>query len=125
MYQIVTEIRVNGKREMDSIFPKIYVRKRAAERNAKGSSFTSVASDGRTIETKCYVRGLLRPVTKEEAKDAYCKCKRIWIDGKYGHVQLTPSGHYGSHAPAWELFYRSVEQSGGYYYEGNYYIEED
>ena len=125
MYQVVTEIRVDGKREMDMVHAKIYSGKGWAKRCAEEWTLTHKTCDDHVMEKKSYVRGLLHPVSKEEAKDAYCKCKRIWIDGKYGHVQLTPSGHYGSYAPAWELFYRSVEQSGGYYYEGNYYIEED
>lgn len=127
MYQIVTETRVNGKREMDSIYTKIYIRKGAAERNAKGSCYSHRTDDGKIVDRKSYVRGLLRPVTENEAKDAYCKGKRIWIDGEYGQVKITPSYEYGSHAPAEELFYRGVCHCRGYYmeYDGNYYIEDE
>lgn len=126
MYQVITEIIVDGKREMDSIFPKVYVRKKAAERNA--TSHTGVRNDGKKIETKCYVRGFLHPTTEQEAKDAYCKGKSVWVDGEYGQVKVTPSWEYGSHASKSELFYRGVYHCRGYYcddYKGNYYIEEE
>ena len=86
MYQVITEVTVDGRREMDSVFPKIYVRKGAAERNAKGGSRTGITSDGKTITTKCYVRGVLHPETEQEAKAAYCHSRNVWVDCQYGHV---------------------------------------
>lgn len=127
MYQVITEIRINGNRDMDRVFNKIYKRKKAAERNAKDGCYTTTTVDGKTMEVKTYVRGLLRPVSEQEAKMAYCKGKNIWVDCKYGQTKLTPSGWYSSHAPATELFYREVNHSQGYYceYDGNYYIEDE
>lgn len=125
MYQVVTEVRIDGKREMDSVFHKVYVHKGAAERNASRSTLTTKTDDGKVMEIKTYVRGFLNPVGRKEAKEAYCHGKRIWIDGKYGQEKIRSSGEYGSHAPAEELFYRSVMHHDGYYhqYNGNYYIE--
>lgn len=123
MYQVVTEITVDGKREIDMVHAKIYSKKGWAKRAAKDWTLTHKICDDRTMEKKSYVRGFLQPATKEEAKKAYCKCKRIWIDSQYGHERLRNSWEYGSHASAEELFYRSIEQTGGYGYDGNYYIE--
>ena len=123
MYQIVTETYVDGKREMDSIYTKTYISRAWAERNARGSSYTVKTEDGRTIKRRAYVRPVLNPVTKEEAKAAYCKSENVYVDGEYGQTMLTPSGHYGSHAPSDVLFYRSIEQNAGCDYDGNFYVE--
>lgn len=123
MYQVVTEMWIDGKREMDSICTKIYVRKRWAERQAHENTGVFKICDDRLMEKKSYVRGMLRPVSMLEARSAYCKCRRIWIDGDYGQIKIPNSWEYGSHASAEELFHRSVNQSGGYGYNGNYYIE--
>ena len=123
MYQIITEIYVDGKREMDSVYTKIYSKRGFAERNARSSSYTVKTEDGRTIKRRAYVRPVLNPVTREEAKAAYCKSKHVYVDDKYGQAMLTPSGHYGSHAPAEVLFYRSIEQNAGCDYDGNFYVE--
>ena len=125
MFQIITETYVDGKREMDSVYTKIYKRKGAAERNARSSCYSCVTEDGRTIERTAYVRGYLDLVEREIAKEAYIKCKRIWIDGKYGQIRLPNSWEYGSHAPAEQLFWRSVEQTVSYWYDGNFYIEDE
>ena len=58
-------------------------------------------------------------------KEAYCQGMRIWVDGKYGQIRLPNSWEYGSHAPASELFNRSVEQVVGYGYKGNFYVEDE
>lgn len=121
MYQVITEIRVDGKREMDMIQPKIYTRKGWAKRCADDATLTHKCCNDNTMEKKSYVRGVLRLASEEEAKTAYCKCKHIWIDGEYGQEKIRNSWEYGSHAPASELFYRSC----GYGYNGNYYIEDD
>lgn len=127
MFQIVTETRVNGKREADSVYSKVYVRKGAAERNARSSYGSRRTDDGKIVEWKSYVRGFLRPVTENEAKVAYCKGSRIWVDGEYGQTRVPASWEYGSHAPAAELFYRGVCHCRGHYmeYDGNYYIEDE
>lgn len=127
MYQIVKEIRVDGKREADSIYPKIYVRKGPAERYARGRYGAYRTDDGKIVEWKSYVRGFLRPVTEDEAKTAYCKGRRIWVDDEYGQTRIRASWEYGSHAPDEELFYRGVCHCRGYYrkYDGNYYIEDE
>lgn len=123
MYQIITETRVNGNREMDSVSTKIYSKKGFAERSARNNSGSFTTPDGKLVERKAYVRGFLNPASQEEAKVAYYRCKSIWIDGKYGHVKIRNSWEYGSHAPAAELFYRSVSNASYYGYKGNYYIE--
>ena len=115
-YQVVIQMQIDGKREMDSIYPKLYTKKGYADRKAE--ELTGSFDDNR-INKRAYVRVLPNPATEEEAKEAYCKNREVWIDDKYGQVKLTPSGWYSSHAPAEELFYRSC----GYGYDGNYYVE--
>ena len=59
-------------------------------------------------------------ITKEEAKDLYCKYKSVYIttsgtevwNGRT-HWKLPASGEYGSHAPVEELFYRGVPHNEG------------
>lgn len=116
MYQVIMKIFSNGKRDVDSISSNIYLKRGWAERAAKRLTVKNGA-----FERKCYVRGLLRPVTMDEAKSAYCKSKNVWVDGTYGQEKLMSSGCYGSHAPAEELFHRSV----GYGYKGGYYLEDE
>ena len=127
MYQIITETYINGIREMDSVYTKTYKRRSYAEKNARGSNCSFVTEDGRSVEKKAYVRGLLRCLNnnREFANHLYCQGRRIWVDGKYGQVRLPNSLEYGSHAPAFELFNRSVEQVVGYRYEGNFYVEDE
>lgn len=53
-------------------------------------------------------------ITREEAKNMYCKGKNVYIStNNRTHWKLPASYEYGSHAPAEELFYRSIPQ-----YEG-------
>ena len=125
MFQIITETYVDGERQIDMVYSKIYKRRGAAARNAKGSSCVIKTLDGRTMEKVAYVRGFLNPVNADEAKEAYVRCRRIWIDSKYGKIRLMNSWEYGSHVPASELFWRSVEKAGGYGYNGNFYIEDE
>lgn len=126
MYQIITETRINGIREMDSVYTKTYKRRSYAEKNARGSCCSFITEDGRSVEKKAYVRGFLFCLNNREiAKEAYCQGMRIWVDGKYGQIRLPNSWEYGSHAPAFELFNRSVEQVVGYGYEGNFYVEDE
>lgn len=50
-------------------------------------------------------------ITKEEAKERYCYGNCIYIctdDGKYEYWKMPASYDYGSHAPAEQLFYRSI-----------------
>lgn len=54
-------------------------------------------------------------ITKEEAKIAYCKSKRVYVSTDEREFwKLPASGEYGSHAPIEELFYRGIPM-----YEGN------
>ena len=125
MFQIITETYIDGERQIDMVYSKIYKRLGAATRNVKGSSYVTNTDDGRRIERIAYVRGFLNPVDADEAKEAYVRCRRIWIDSKYGKIRLMNSWEYGSHAPASELFWRSVEQVGGYGYDSNFYVEDE
>ena len=53
-------------------------------------------------------------ITKEEAKDIYCKNGDVYVSNKerqYWH--LPPSYAYNSHAPIEELFYRSCPSNEG------------
>ena len=124
MYQVITQVYVNGTRQQDEVFNKIYKRLNWARRQATEKTETTSA-DGRKIEFRSYVRGVLNPVSREEAKSAYVKCKRIWIDNEFGQVKIPNSWEYGSHAPAEELFGRSVSKCGGYWDNGNFYIEDE
>ncbi len=117
MYQVVIETMINGKRETDRVRPYIYSKKGFAERAARKDTYSFSTTDGRTVEFRAYVRGLLRPVSKANARAAYCSSRRIWVDGKYGQVCIARASECG-------LFDRSIEQSVGCNYEGNYYIEE-
>ena len=123
MYQVITETIVDGKRDMDSVSTKIYSKKGFAKRNAKRNTYTLTTPYGTVVERRSYVVGILTPVSIDDAKDAYCKCKSVWVDGEYGKQRIPNSWEYGSHAPAEELFCRSIEQSVGYRYNGNYYVE--
>lgn len=122
MFQIITETYVDGERQPDMVYVKTYKRFGNARRNAVSET---INSNGRVIKRKQYVRGFLRTVTREVAKEAYTKGKRIWVDGKYGQVHLRGSWEYCSHAPASELFNRSVAQEVGYDYNGFFYIEDE
>lgn len=54
-------------------------------------------------------------ITKEEAKKLYCKSEKVYVTtNTRTHWKLPASGEYGSHAPAEELFYRSIPE-----YEGD------
>lgn len=119
MYQVVIETMINGKREIDRVRPYVYSKKGFAERAARKDTYSFSTTDGRIVEFRAYVRGLLRPVSKANARAAYNSLllKRIWVDGKYGQVCIARASECG-------LFDRSIEQSVGCNYEGNFYIED-
>ena len=123
MYEIVIKNYVGGKRKPDSIFTKKYQRKGNAERKAK--ELTKDIND--SSYTEAYVRGTLVAVTKDMAKAAYCNSTYVYIDTENGQERLRPSWHYGSHAPARELFYTSITAKTNWWepYKGNFYIESD
>lgn len=127
MYQIITQTWINGERKPDSVGQKFYKKKGFAERKAKELATDIITMKGHHIVTKHYVRKELCPVTEEFAKIMYCKSCNVYVDGEYGIELLTPSGWYGSHAPALELFYRGANHCRGYYkeYDGEYYVECD
>ena len=127
MYEVIVEINMDGKKIGEMKCEKPYLKKGYAERKAKKLTGTVYDTNLGKLDRRGYVRGVLHQVTEEEAKRFYCKNKDVWVDGKYGQVRLTPSGDYGSHASAAELFYRSIHQTQEFYcdYKGNYYIEED
>ncbi len=53
-------------------------------------------------------------ITKEEAKEMYCKCKNVYVTtNERTHWKMPAASAYGSHAPIAELFYRSIPE-----YEG-------
>lgn len=120
MYQVIIRTWVDGERQMDSVYTKMYAKRGFAERKAK--ELTWEKGD---VRREGYVRPVLKMVTKEEAKKAYCHSKHVYVDWEYGQELLTPSGWYGSHAPAEELFYRGVDNLVGYgkWNEVNYYVE--
>lgn len=59
-------------------------------------------------------------ITEAEAKKIYCKCGKVYIttsgtkvwNGRK-HWKLPASYEYASHAPAEELFYRSIPTNEG------------
>lgn len=54
-------------------------------------------------------------ITKEEAKELYCKSKNVYVStNQRKHWKLPASSEYSSHAPEEELFYRSIPE-----YEGD------
>lgn len=53
-------------------------------------------------------------ITKEEAKELYCKGKSIFVNTNLRNQwKLPPSYAYSSHAPAEDLFYRSIPTGEG------------
>ena len=125
MYEVIIRTYVNGKREKDGVYFKTYKRKGMAEKVAKEHTTTGENILNEEVRTEGYVRGVLKPVTEEEAKYAYCHGKHVYADSEYGKEMLRPSGEYGSHASREELFYRSASFFNyGNHYNGNYYIEE-
>lgn len=118
MYQVVIKTFVNDERQMDTVYPKVYKNRGWAERKAKELRKSKDV-------VYVYVRGCLHPVSKEEAKSAYCHCRPVWVDGQYGQEKIRPSGEYGSHAPAEELFHTSVDAAIGWWKHGDttYYVE--
>ena len=121
MYQVIVETRINGVRDNDMVLTKMYSARGWAIRKANEYNGVTRGYNGNYIDRKAYVRKLLKPVTKAEAKAAYCKCEPVWKDGEYGQIKLMESGAYGSHASIEELFHRSA----GDYYNGNFYVEID
>lgn len=54
-------------------------------------------------------------ITEAEAKELYCKDEKVYIcNDKRNYWKLPASYEYSSHAPAGDLFYRSIPK-----YEGN------
>lgn len=107
------------ERLVDSVLTKIYSTKGWAVREAKKWDRELVSTDGHRMVQKGVVRPVLKPVTEEEAKAEYCRCRPAYYDSETGRSQIRPSDNYGSHAPIEELFYRGIP----YGYKGNFYIE--
>lgn len=122
MYQIHIRTWVDGVRQQDSILTKEYVRLRNAEKAAKKCVVDATNHNGEHLVREAVVLPAMASVARNEAREAYCKCKDVWVNGNYGRHRLTPSWHYCSHASREELFARSIEQSVGWHYEGPYYI---
>lgn len=60
-------------------------------------------------------------ITEIEAKEIYCKGLQIYVStDKRDFVKNPCSGDYGSHAPAEQLFYRSIPKGEG---DNRYYIK--
>lgn len=124
MFEVIIETRVNGERRYDSIIDKRYKSRKCAVNRAEKET-RKINVDGNIIERRAYVREELIVVSEDKAKEKYCHSYPVYIDGEYGKIMLTPSWHYGSHAPAEELFYRSIHKFADYDYKGNYYIERE
>lgn len=128
-YVVVTETSVNGKRMNDVVGDKVYKSMGWARREARKINDAFFNRTEKEIEKTAYVMPVVRPATYEEAKTAYCHSRSVWVDGEYGKVKLFPSGSYGSHAPAIELFHRSVDDIVGWQLNHSkvkyYVVEED
>ena len=120
MYEIIVKTYVNDKRQKDMRFAKRYAKYGNAAKKAKELTRTQ---DG--IEYKAYVIKELIPVPEDLAKKEYCNYRRIFVETEHGLDYLPDPGMYGSHAPASELFYRSLNHINGYWkeYDGNFYLE--
>ena len=120
MYEIIIRVWVDNKRQKDMIFAKRYTKYGNAVRKAKELTRTENG-----IEYKAYVIKELIPVSEDEAKKEYCHYRRIFVETEHGLDYLPDPGMYGSHAPASELFYRSLNHINGYWkeYDGNFYLE--
>ena len=120
MYEIIIKTYINNKRQKDMRFAKRYSKYGNAAKKAK--ELTRIR-DG--IEYRAYVIKELILVPKDVAKKEYCKYRRVFVETEYGLDYLPDPGMYGSHAPASELFYRSLNHINGYWkeYDGNFYIE--
>jgi hypothetical protein len=72
------------------------------------------------------MRKTLAVVTEDVAKAAYCNSRSVYVDSEFGQ-KLWPSWNYSSHAPAKNLFYRSLTAMVGWErpYKGKFYIDED
>ena len=125
MYQVTIYTWENDKRIDDMVLTKIYVKKGCAINKARRCFKSFPSSNGGTIVQQAIVTGVLIPVSENKAKETYCKCKSVYVDGKYGKERLRDSVSYGSHASIEELFYRSLHDYYGYNYNGNFYIEEE
>lgn len=69
-----------------------------------------------TIEAKKYTE-----ITEAEAKEIYCKGLQIYVSTyKRNFVRVPCSGEYGSHAPAEQLFYRSIPKGEG---QNRYFVK--
>lgn len=123
MYQVIIESYIDGVRQTDMVCTTLYKKTGFAQRKADAYNFSD---PGEHTQYHAYVRPTLMPVSEVDARTAYCRSENVYIDGRYGQVRLTPSGHYSSHAPSEILFYRSVEQWIEHTnYTGNYYIEQE
>lgn len=127
-YVVVTETSVNGERMNDVVGDKVYKSMGWARREAKKINDAFFSKTEKGIKKTAYVMPVVRPATYEEAKREYCRSNPVWVDGEYGKVKLFPSGCYGSHAPASELFHRGVDDIVGWWMdhtEVNYYVTEE
>ena len=53
-------------------------------------------------------------ISREDAKSKYCKCERVWVTTNAREYWKLPAIYeYGSHAPACELFHRSIPDNEG------------
>ena len=116
MYEINIRTWIDGERQPDTIVNKTYVRLRNAEKAAK-----AYLASGKVTQ-EAIILPVMTSVTRNEAREAYCKCKDVWVYDGYGKERLRPSWDYGSHDTRESLFSRSIEQSVGWNYEGPYYI---
>lgn len=58
--------------------------------------------------------GWYKEITKEEAKERYCRCKEVYLSNRErGYWKMPGMYEYSSHAPAEELFYRSIPNGEG------------
>lgn len=127
MYQIHVRTWVNNVRQADSIIVKEYVRLRNAEKAAKSYICDEINHNGEHIVREAVILPTMSSVARNEAREAYCNGKDVWVDDEYGRYRLRPSWEYGSHDTRERLFTRSIEQSVGWRYPncnytGSYYI---
>ena len=122
MYQVHVRTWVNDERQMDSILVKEYAKLGNADREANRQTLHTINRNGQHVVRVGLVFPAMTSVARNEAREAYCKGKDVWVNDAYGRVQLRPSWDYCSHASREELFARSIEQSVGWHYEGPYYI---
>ena len=59
-------------------------------------------------------------ITKEKAKELYCKCEKVYVStNERNNWKIPESREYGSHAPAEELFDSGIPKYEG---EGKFFI---